>query len=40
MTNYQRRSRRELREEIILIVTAAIVPLAALPAMLGLYAGI
>ena len=39
MTNFRRQQRRELREEMILIIAAVIVPLAALPGMLGLYIG-
>jgi hypothetical protein len=39
MTNFRRQARRELREEMILLITAIAVPLTALPGMLGLYIG-
>jgi hypothetical protein len=39
MTNFKRRRRLELREEMILLIAAIVVPLAALPEMLGLYIG-
>jgi hypothetical protein len=35
MTNFKQQARRELREEMILICIALIVPLAAVPAMMG-----
>ena len=36
MTNFRRQTRRERREEVILMITALIVPLVAVPAMLGI----
>ncbi len=36
MTNFKRQTRRELREEVILIILALITPLAVVPAMLGI----
>jgi hypothetical protein len=40
MTNFRRQARRELREEMILIIAAIAVPLTALSGMLGLYIGV
>jgi hypothetical protein len=36
MTNFRRQIRRERREEVILLIIALIVPLVAVPAMLGI----
>jgi hypothetical protein len=36
MTNFRRQTRREYREEVILMIIALTVPLVALPAMLGI----
>ena len=39
MKKLKQRIRWELHEEAILIIAAIVVPLAALPGMLGLYVG-
>jgi hypothetical protein len=39
MINKKRQARLELRDEMILIIAAVVVPLVALPGMLGLYIG-
>jgi hypothetical protein len=36
MTNFRRQTRRERREEVILMIIALTVPLVAVPAMLGI----
>jgi hypothetical protein len=40
MTNFKKQERRELREEMILVTVAIIVPMAALSGMVGLYIGV
>ncbi len=35
MTNFKKLTRRELREETILVLLALVVPLAMVPAMMG-----